>query len=358
MSVLIAPSIHFTPDALLEKYITAAAERNAPIAVDSNEGRRLYRALAQHIWGRHQRPVCANDIRDLWERIDSIKRGANVNYGICGIHFWAADYANALGTESVLLDPESNQRLAAWLNDWPNVCILGQTGRGKSSTINRLFGVKIAEISHHTACTSTVSDYRLVTGTFLNRPTGVVMWDVPGYGDDRLPWERYVKLYRRMALKCDVVVFMLDNDRNLQLDLKMFAKLQKRVPGLDSKLVVAINKADLFYPCDWDEKNGAPSEGMLQNIQQRVAMAAETLAMKDRNRAVPISALRNWNTYALLNAMVDTAGQSKGAHLLRAVRPDDSGTEGGGQASSGTEIGRRFGINASLRSHFRSVIKA
>jgi uncharacterized protein len=354
---LIEPSIHQSPDALLESYIAAAAARTAPIPVDSDEGKRLYRALAAHVWSRHQRPVLANDIRDLWERIDCIKRGGGVHYGIVDIHYWAADYANMLATETVSLNPETNQRLAAWLEDWPNVCVLGQTGRGKSSTINRLFGVKIAEISHHTSCTSTVTDYRLVTGTFLNRPTGVVMWDVPGYGDERLTWEKYVKLYRRLARKCDVVIFMLDNDRHLHLDLKMFKKLAKRIPELRKKLVVALNKADLFFPSDWDEHLRAPSEDMRANILQRAARLASLLELQDTHRIVPISALKNWNIFALLNAMVDAAGESKGANLLRAAHPVAGGTEGAGDKSSGAELGKRFGISrAMLRSHFRSVI--
>jgi len=355
MTALTAPSVMTTPEALLENYITSAANRTAPIPVDSDEGKRLYRAVASHVWSRYQRPVMATDIRDLWERIDTIKRGSPVNYQIYSIHFWAADYANSLATETVSLDPATNQRLAAWLDDWPNVCILGQTGRGKSSTINRLFGIKVAEISHHTSCTSTVTDYRLVTGTFLNRPTGVVMWDVPGYGDSRMSWERYVKLYRRMARKCDVVVFMVDNDRGLHLDLKMFKKL-KKISSLESKLVVAINKADLFFPCTWDEASNAPSDDMRETIRQRASVVSDFLEIESARRVVPISALKNWNIYTLLTTMVDAAGESNGASLLRAARPDDRGTNGAGDNSSGAELGKRFGISTSLRSHFRSVI--
>ena len=355
ITTLPIPSVLVTPEAVLENYIAAAAVRTAPIAVDSDEGQRLYRALAHHVWCRHQRPVMATDIRDLWERIDTIKRGSTVHYAIYSIHFWAADYANSLVAGSIPLNPESNQRLAAWLDDWPNVCILGRTGRGKSSTINRMFGIKMAQISHHTACTDTVTDYRLVTGTFLNRPTGIVLWDVPGYGDDRMPWERYVKLYRRLARKCDVVVFMLDNDRAMRLDLKMFKKLRKRVT-LERKLVVAMNKADLFHPCNWDENASAPSLEMDENIRQRAAVVAESLELRSTSRVVPISALRNWNMYSLMNAMVDAAGESKGASLLRAVRHDEKGTEGAGEKSSGEELGQRFGISSSLRSHFRSVL--
>lgn len=355
---LSSPTIEQSPEELLESYIAAAASQVEPVPVETEEGQKIYRVLAQFVWSRHQRPVLAVDIRDLWERIDSIKRGSAVHYNIAGIHNWAADFANTLATDSVALDPDTNKRLAAWLNDWPNICVLGQTGRGKSTTINRLFGCKVAEISHHTACTKTVSDYRLVTGTFLNRPTGVVMWDVPGYGDEAIKWDHFVKLYRRLARKCDVVVFMLDNDRHMRLDMRMFKKLKKRVPALEDKLVVAINKADLFYPYRWDDEAHAPAEETSRTIQQRAGVVAEFLELKDASRVVPISALKNWNIYTLLGAMVDAAGESKGANLLRAARPDDSGTEGAGEKSSGSQIAQRFGFGAALRTHFRDAIHA
>jgi small GTP-binding protein len=357
MSALISPTVEHTPEVLLENYIAAAAARIPPIAVDSEEGKRLYRALATYVWTRFERPVLANDIRDLWQRIDTIKRGSSVFYEISGIHYWAADYANVLSNDALSLNPELQQRLAAWLEDWPNICVLGQTGRGKSSTINRLFGVKIADVGHHEACTTTVTDYRLVTGSFLNRPTGVVMWDVPGYGDERLTWEQYVKLYRRLSRKCDVVLFMVDNDRQLQLDFKMFNKLMKRVPDLRKKLVLVLNKADLFHPCDWNDEARTPSDEMNVHIQRRVARLAHALELPRAQRVVPISALKNWNIFSLLNAMVDAAGESKGSHLLRAAHPDDSGSEGDGLASSGgIELAKRFGISSSMRQHFRSVL--
>jgi len=48
--------------------------------------------------------------------------------------------------------------------------------------------------------------------------------------------------------------------------------------------------------------------------------------------------------------MVDASGESKGASLLRASRPTD------GSNGKDTELARRFGINATLRSQFRAVI--
>ena len=323
MSKSKAASIEQTPSALLEDYIAGAAAQAYPIPMDSEEGKPMYKALAQHVWRERQRPVVASDIRDLWERIDTLKRGDKVRYEIAGIHFWAADFVNSLCTGAVEVDAECGRRLAAWLDDWPNVCVLGHSGRGKSSTINRLFGVKVAEISHHESCTSSVTDFRLVTGSFLNRPTGIALWDVPGYGDERLPFEHYVQLYKRLARKCDVVVFMLDNEWGAHLDLKMFRKLKDRVRGLTKKLVVAVNKADLFYPHDWDEERGAPSEKMMASIQRRLDAAASRLELKDSSRIVAFSALKDWNVYGLVTAMVDAAGESKGAKMLRAVKHDE-----------------------------------
>lgn len=348
---LAARGIFESPEAALEYYISASAARTEPVPIDSEEGRRLYRSLAQLLWIREQRPVSAADIRDLWERIDTIKRGSPVNYGIVGVHFWAADFANAIHTETVDLSDTANQRLAKWLDDWPNICVLGQTGRGKSTTINRLFGAKMAEISHYRACTSSVSDYRLVTGQYMGRPTGVVLWDVPGYGDKRLPWDAYVKLYRRMAKRCDVVLFMLDHERTQPTDLKMFKKLRKRVSSA-RKLVVCINKADLFFPGNWDSKNQAPSLEMTVTIAERIALVAKTLGLQNRKQIVPISALHGWNLFALVDALVSAAGSERAPQLLRSL------TKLKAEVSlPDSEQGKRFGISEALRSRFRKVLE-
>ena len=320
MGKLKAASIDASPDALLEDHIAEAAARADPIPAESDEGHQLYRALVQHVCKNHQRPVVASDIRDLWERIDSLKRGTPTNYALAGIHFKVAEFANSLCSGDVELNDDNGRRLAAWLDDWPNVCLLGHTGRGKSSTINRLFGVKVAEISHHEACTRGVSEYRLVTGTFLNRPTGIVLWDVPGFGDEERPFDEYVKLYKRLARKCDVVVFMLDNERAAQLDGKMFRKLKRRVKGLFLKLVLCVNKADLFYPNDWDTVYKVPSPRMMESIHRRMDLLSAKLELREQTRVVAISALKNWNIYGLVSSMVDAAGESKGANLLRAVK--------------------------------------
>lgn len=348
---LAARGIFDTPEAALEYYISVAVARTEPVPIDSEEGKRLYRSLAQWIWLRDQRPVSPADIRDLWERIDSIKRGGPVNYSIVGVHFWAADFTNAIHTESVDLDSEANKRLSAWLDDWPNICVLGQTGRGKSTTINRLFGAKMAEISHHRSCTTTVTDYRLVTGQYMGRPTGVVLWDVPGYGDERLSWDAYVKLYRRMAKKCDVVLFMLDHERTLPTDLKMFKKLRKRVASA-RKLVVCINKADLFFPGDWDARNHVPSLPMAATIAERIALVGKTLGLANLAQIVPISALHGWNLFTLLNALVVAAGDKRAPQLLRAFSKMK-----GVKSDADQALGERFGVPPVLRSKFRKVLE-
>ena len=51
-----------------------------------------------------------------------------------------------------------------------------------------------------------------------------------------------------------------------------------------------------------------------------------------------MSALKNWNVYGLVNAMVEAAGESKGANLLRAVKHNKS-------TPDDRETGKRFGVN-------------
>jgi predicted GTPase len=142
-----------------------------------------------------------------------------------------------------------------------------------------------------------------------------------------------------LSRRCDVVLYMLDNERGFHLDLKMFAKLKKRVPGFHKKLVLALNKADLFHPYDWDEAGNAPSERMHESISRRVETVTSRLELKNESRVVPLSALHGWNVGALLAAMVDAAGESKGASLLRAVK------RRGDASPEDVDTAKRFGVD-------------
>jgi small GTP-binding protein len=356
MTERLKPNSFFeTPATALEHYVAVSVQRAEPVPIESDEGRLLYRALAQYIWAKEQRPVVAADVRELWETIDSIKRGSAVHYEIYGIHYWAAEFANAIHTDSVQLSEEENQKLAAWLDDWPNICVLGQTGRGKSTTINRLFGAKMAATSERKGCTSTVTDYRLVTGTFMNRPTGVVLWDVPGYGDGKLPWKAYVKLYRRMVRKCDVVVFMLDHRATESDDFKMFKKLRKNMRD-PKKLVVCINKIDLLSPDGWDTTTDQPTEALKPALTAHVLKISNAMKLRGAQRVVPISALNNWNTRALMASLIGAAGEKRAPKLVRALSKLAGAQDIVNEGSAEFDLGRRFGIKGALRERFRRVL--
>jgi predicted GTPase len=119
------------------------------------------------------------------------------------------------------------------------------------------------------------------------------------------------------------------------------------------KIVVCINKADLFYPGDWDERLHAPGAKMAETLAERIGVLSEALDLRGSQQVVAISALRDWNLYALIASLVEAAGQSRAPKLLRALSKMAQTSE---SRTAETDLGARFGIKEAMRSRFRRVL--
>lgn len=78
--------------------------------------------------------------------------------------------------------------------------LLGQTGVGKSSFINAVFGEHIAETSEYEACTKIVSHYAYSTGI-----GDAILIDTPGLGEDSKELDKkYLKMIKKYIKNKDI----------------------------------------------------------------------------------------------------------------------------------------------------------
>ena len=131
------------------------------------------------------------------------------------------------------------------------VAILGQTGVGKTSLINSLFGTDFATDAVR-PCTMELQKH-----TVRNRKGHELHFvDLPGIGESSSADARYMEQYREVAASSDVVIWALHADmRSVTFDVDNIRLVLGDEPGLRklllAKLVFVMTKADLLTPEPW-----------------------------------------------------------------------------------------------------------
>ncbi|MCE7083010.1 GTPase family protein [Streptomyces sp. ST2-7A] len=142
-----------------------------------------------------------------------------------------------------------------------SVAIVGQTGVGKSSLLNALFGTEL-EVGDITPTTKEPEPVRMKG----ERGHEIVFWDMPGFGESATADRGYLELYRTRLTECDVVLWALHADsRSVTYDLNVLERLldsagDETRRALVGKLTLVLTKVDMLAPPPWifakDRKTG------------------------------------------------------------------------------------------------------
>jgi uncharacterized protein len=133
-----------------------------------------------------------------------------------------------------------------------SAAIFGQTGCGKSSLTNAIFGTDF-DVDDVKPCTKEPQSHASLD------PQGnkIVFWDLPGIGESSTADARYIDLYAQYAASCDVVLWAFQADtRTMTLDAAALNSIVERL-GAERKgafldrLTVVVTKADLVSPGPW-----------------------------------------------------------------------------------------------------------
>ncbi|MGW3248317.1 GTPase family protein [Streptomyces sp. NPDC001070] len=186
----------------------------------------------------------------------------------------------------------------------PTLVLIGETGVGKSTTINALFNAG-QEIGHTRATT----DHAYAIPVPLNASKGeLIVVDMPGLGDDLSNYNAYRDLYLRVLPLADAIVWIhAADDRMVQLIQYALKDLFGRHTGLINQLVFGLNKADEMYPGDWNPRANLPSAAQSEALRQREADFSEKIRAVLpgwRGKAVSYSALKRFNLTGLFREMM------------------------------------------------------
>lgn len=188
----------------------------------------------------------------------------------------------------------------------PRVAVIGETGVGKSTTLNVLFNAG-HDVSNVRACTEEAAAVDIEVAKGIIR-----IYDMPGLGESLSTRDRHLATYKRVLTDADVALWILDAQNRAVESIQRYLveELKSINTKLTDKLVFALNKIDLVHPADWEQFANVPSTQQLNNTEARIqdirAKIREALPTW-HGSVIGYSAFRFYNLdklfLAMLNAM-------------------------------------------------------
>lgn len=191
----------------------------------------------------------------------------------------------------------------------PQIVLIGKTGVGKSSTINKLFDPKPnLPIDHVEPATMNIE----VLTLSLGERGDLIIVDCPGLGDSSQADKRNMLAFKELLAQSDVAVWILKaDDKTLGIDISFVKKILPKT--LKERLVVGINQIDNMQPGEWNTEFNVPSKEQDESIKRKeeyvrsrfIEIGIEPFSV------ISYSAKRDYHLIKLFRALVDACPQER-----------------------------------------------
>lgn len=199
------------------------------------------------------------------------------------------------------------ERALAAYRDPPRIALIGETGVGKSSTINGLFNSG-CEVSHRLACTQHEQELTVKEGKLR-------VFDMPGLGEDIDRDAEHMETYRRVLPECDVALWIVKADSRAITNVQQALKDLVDHGTLDPRrLVIGINQIDLLQPGTWSRRYNVPGKEQRETIRARTEDVREKIGrivQIPAVRVVPYSAMKQYHLRELLEGIEAACDRSR-----------------------------------------------
>ncbi|WP_208911138.1 GTPase family protein [Paracidovorax avenae] len=213
----------------------------------------------------------------------------------------------------------------------PKVGVFGNSGVGKSSLCNALFGKDIAKISDVEACTRKPQE--ILIGAQGNS-CGITLVDVPGIGEDPVHQKEYTALYRSLVPELDLVLWAIKaDDRNYASGLDAYKTVfdHKEAPPV----IFVITQTDKTNDADdWNRQEYLPGGSQEGNIAKKENDVSKRFDVSTKNIisiAVQVKdeklTGRSYNLKSLVDRVVEALPNEKKYSFTREAKEENVSQE-------------------------------
>lgn len=175
------------------------------------------------------------------------------------------------------------------------VIVIGKSGYGKSTTLNKIIGKDVFETDDVCACTKELysAKYHLKKNKYIQ------FSDLPGIGESEAADKMYEEWYELMISKSTCILYILRADqRDFTVDEKIFNKFFKTQKSRKN-VIIALNCADKIEPINRDY---TLSDEQILNLDKKMKEIKEIFNV---NNVIYYSAANNINVDKLMLKIID-----------------------------------------------------
>lgn len=183
-----------------------------------------------------------------------------------------------------------------------NICFIGQTGFGKSSLINELFGTHF-RTDPLVSCTKELYSVSVLEPE-ENGQRLVTIYDTPGIGEFSSN-SMYQEYYNYAISLADHIVLVVTLDRTDSTSQDLLESVRSYIKDAGVKFTIALNRIDSSGVAEkdtsyaaWDIENNKPSDACEERIGTRIETIkinyAEDIDFLPIDSIIPVCAIRKY----------------------------------------------------------------